>query len=182
MTHNRILSEKTTFKGEENTFEVREVELEFPNKKRATHYIAERVPVSVVFPITSKNELILINQYRYLLKKTIIEAVSGRIDKGETSLAAAKRELLEEAGLIAGGVEELTRIELASSFFRAKATLFIARDLEFVSQDLEESEQIEVFKMPIAEAVKKVADGEIQAASTIIGILMIDKLRREKKL
>lgn len=182
MTHNKILSEKTTFKGEENTFDVKKIELEFPNKKRATHYIAERVPVSVVLPLTPKYEIYLISQYRYLLKKTILEAVSGRIDKGENALEAAKRELLEEAGIIAGSIEELNRIELASSFFRAKVSLFLARDLEVLSQKLEDSEQIEVIKMPLSEAVKKVMDGEIQAASAIIGILMLDKLKREKKL
>lgn len=181
MTHNKILSEKTTFK-EDQAFEVRKLELEFPNKKRASHYIAERVPVSTVFPLTDKYEIFLISQYRYLLKKTIIEAVSGRIDSGESAISAAKRELEEEAGIIAHSIEELTRIELASSFFRGKVTLFLAKNLEFTNQNLEESEQIEVIKIPLEDAVKKVMAGEIQAASSIIGILMIDRLRREKKL
>lgn len=181
MTHLKIISEKTTFKAE-NAFEVRKLALELPSKKKITHYVAERVPVSVVFPLTDKYELYLISQYRYLLKKTIIEAVSGRVDKGESALFAAKRELVEEAGIEAGQLEELTRVELAGSFFRGQVSLFLARDLVFGEQELEETEHIEVIKMPLDEAVKKVMSGEIQASATIIGILMLNQLRREKKL
>lgn len=181
MTHLKVLSEKTTFKVE-NAFEVRKLSLELPSRKKLTHYIAQRVPVSVIFPLTNKYELYLISQYRYLLKKTIIEAVSGRIDDGESALFAAKRELMEEAGIEAGQIEQLTKIELAGSFFRGQVSLFLAQDLTLGEQELEETEHIEVIKMPLSQAVEKVMNGEIQAAATIIGILMLNQLRREKKL
>jgi 8-oxo-dGTP pyrophosphatase MutT (NUDIX family) len=177
----KILKEQTIL-SEENAIEVRKVDLEFPNGRKASHYIVERVPVSVVFPITAHNQIYLIYQYRYLLGKKILEAVSGRIEKGESALKTARRELLEEAGISAGSFEELSKIELASSFFRAKVSLFLARDLEVGKQELEDSEEIEVVRMPISEAIKKVMSGEIQSASTIAGILMIDRLKKEGKL
>ncbi len=177
----KILSEKETFKAE-NAFTVKKLQLELPNGKKIVHYIAQRVPAISVFPLTEKYELYLISEYRYLLKKTVLEAVAGRVDKGENFLSAAKRELKEEAGITASICEELTRIELSSSFFRATQRLFLAKDLEISGQELEEDETIEVVKIPLEEAVKKVMSGEIETAATIIGILMLDKLRREKKL
>lgn len=177
----KILSEKQTFKAK-NAFEVKKVELEFLNGQKVTHYIAERVSTVSVFPLTDKYELFLISQYRYLLKKTIIEAVAGRVDAGENVLAAAKRELKEEAGIVASQWEELSRVELAASFFRARTRLFLAKDLQVEKQELEDGEEIEVIKLSLDEAVKKVMSGEIETASTIIGILMLDRLRREKKL
>ncbi len=181
MTHLKIISEKPTFKVE-NAFEVREMKLELPSKKQITHYVAHRVPVSVVFPLTDANEIYLISQYRYLLRKTIIEAVSGRIDEGETALEAANRELKEEAGITAQSLKKLTEIELAGSFFRAQVTLFLAQDLKIGEQELEETEHIEIVKMKLSEAVEMVMSSQIQSASTIVGILMLDNLKREGKI
>ena len=47
---------------------------------------------------------------------------------------------------------------------------------------LEEDEEIELTKMTISEAVEKVISGEISGAGTIIGIFLLDKLKKEKKI
>lgn len=181
MNHTKIISEKTIFKAEK-AFEVKEETLLLPNKEKKIQYVAHRVPCVAVFPLTKNYELYLISQYRYLFNKTIIESVSGRMDNGETSLLAAKRELKEEAGIIANQWEELSRVELASSFFQAKMYLFLAKDLEIGKQQLEDDETIEVIKLSLDEAVKKVYSGEINNSTTMIGIMILDQLRREKKL
>lgn len=177
----KILKEKLTFQAPK-AFTVKKLSLELPNKKKITHYIAERVPAVIVFPLTPNYEVYLISQYRYLLKKTILEAVAGRVDDGENFISAAKRELKEEAGITASVWEELSRVELAASFFKATTRIFLATELEIGEQKLEEDEAIEVIKISLDEAVKKVMSGEIQTAASIIGILMLDQLRREKKL
>lgn len=177
----KIISQKQTF-YKDNAFEVRKVKLELPNGKKITHYIAERVPTVSIFPLTDLYELYLVYQYRYLLKKTILEAVAGRVDKNENFIAAAKRELKEEAGITALQWEQISSVELAASFFRAQTRLFLAKDLEFESPNPEAGEQIEVIKIPLEEAVKKVMNGEIETASAIIGILTLDRLRREEKI
>jgi ADP-ribose pyrophosphatase len=65
---------------------------------------------------------------------------------------------------------------------KATSYLFLARDLSLGEQELEEDEQIEVVKIPLEKAVEKVISGEITGSATMIGILMLDKLRREKKI
>ncbi len=164
-------------------FHVEEEELIYPSGKKAIHHTAKRKPVVVMFPLTENNELVLVSEYRYMFDKTVIAASAGFMDKeGEMPLQTAKRELREELGIQASQWEQLAKVELASSVFYGQAYLFLARDLEFSKQELEEDEEIEMVKLSIEEAVAKVMTGEITNSASIIGILMIDRLKREKKL
>lgn len=179
-THPSVTS-KSIFKAK--LFEVVEEEITYPTGKKVIHHTAQRKPVVVMFPVTDKDEIVLVSEYRYMLGKTVVAAAAGFMDKeGESPLQAAKRELKEELGVTAFQWEQLATVELASSVFKGQAHLFLARDLAFGEQDLEEDEQITVAKMPLEEAVQKVMSGEITNSASIIGILMVDRLRREKKL
>ena len=117
-----------------------------------------------------------------MFKKRILEAVSGHIDENETSIAAAKRELKEEIGMSASQWEEIARIQTAASVIKATSHLFLVHDLEFGKPDPEAGEDIVLVKLPLKEAVAKVMSGEINNAATMIGILLLDKLKTEGKL
>jgi 8-oxo-dGTP pyrophosphatase MutT (NUDIX family) len=180
MSQWKIISQKNILKSE--LFDVKEIKLENDKGKRKVHHEAERVPIVSVFPLTDKYEIYLISQYRSILKKTVLEAVSGYIEKKETVIAAARRELKEEAGIEALQLEEIARIQMSGSVFKSSSNLFLAKGLEIGDNNLDDTEEIEVVKMPLATAVEKVMLGEINHAASVIGILMLDKLRREKKL
>ena len=176
----KVKQKKVIYKSK--FFKVREQEITFPSGKKKTYDFAERVPTVIVFPITSAYELYLISEYRTLHKKRVIEAVAGHIGKGETPLIAAKRELKEESGISAFKWNQLAQIESAGSIIKSTFTLFLARDLKIGSPDTEEDEDIVLFKIPLGEAVKKVIARQINISSAVIGILLIDKLRKEGKL
>lgn len=180
MSQWKIISQKRVFKTK--LFDVKEVV--FKNKKgeKKIHHIAQRDIVVTIFPLTDQYEIYLISQYRYMLDKTVLEAVSGYVDKKETTITAAKRELKEEAGITAHQLEEIARIEMAGSVFRSRGHLFLAKGLELGEANLDEDEEITIVKIPLDQAVEKVMIGEIAHASSVIGILMLDKLRKEKKL
>lgn len=163
-------------------FEVTKSIVKLPNGKEKVYDDVYVHPSVFIFPLTNKNEIYLIYEYRYLLKKTILSAVAGFIEKGETSIQAAKRELKEEGGLAASQWEELLRFNTENSVVYSQKHLFLARDLEVVEKALEEDEEIKLVKISMREAVEKVFTGEISGAGTIIGILLLDKLRRQKKI
>jgi 8-oxo-dGTP pyrophosphatase MutT (NUDIX family) len=173
------ITEKTIHKSD--FFEIKEQTIVGKNKTRK-YQIVERRPTAIVFPLTSSNEIYLLSQYRTLYDKTIFEAVAGHIDSGESPLKAAKRELKEETGIIAGQWEELLRVDESASVIRSTMHIFLARELEEGESSSEESEEIELIKMPLSEAVEKVSKREITNGSTIIGLLYLDKLRKEKKI
>jgi 8-oxo-dGTP pyrophosphatase MutT (NUDIX family) len=180
MSQWKIVSQKAILKTE--LFNVREISLEDNKGKRKIHYEAERVPIVSIFPLTDKYEIYLISQYRSMFKKTVLEAVAGHVVKKETTIAAARRELKEEAGIEAQQFEEIARIQMSGSVFKSTSSLFLAKGLEIGDNNLDDMEEILVVKMPLVTAVEKVMLGEINHAASIIGILMLDKLRSQKKL
>jgi 8-oxo-dGTP pyrophosphatase MutT (NUDIX family) len=180
MSQWKIVSQKTILRTE--LFDVKEINLEDSKGKRRIHHEAERVPIVSVFPLTDKYEIYLISQYRPMLKKTVLEAVAGHIEKKETIIAAARRELKEETGIEAQQLEEIARIQMSGSVFKSTANLFLAKGLEIGDNNLDDTEEISVVKMPLTTAVEKVMLGEINHATSMIGIMMLDKLRMEKKL
>lgn len=177
----KVISSKPVLSAK--LFSVDEVQLILPNGKEVTHHVVHRLPTVVIFPITDSHEIYLVSEYRAMLGKTILSAAAGFMDKdGEKPLDTAKREAKEELGIAASQWEFLTKIEMASSVVNGQANLFMARDLEIGSNNLEEDEQIEVVKMSLDEAVKKIMANEISNSATMVGILMLDRLKREGKL
>lgn len=177
----KIISSKPVF--EAKLFSVSEDEISYPTGRKVTHHNISRKPTVSIFPITDNYEIYLVSEYRYLLGKTILAAAAGFMDKeGEKPLDTAMREAKEELGITAVQWEQLASISLGSSVLKATSYLFLARDISVEKQELEEDEEIDVVKMPLEKAVEKVMLGEITASATMIGILMLDKLRREKKL
>jgi len=127
MSQWKIISQKSILKAK--LFDVKQIDFENKSGKKKTHRVAERVPIVSVFPLTDSYEIYLLSEYRYMLKKTIIEAVAGHMEKKETTIAAAKRELKEEAGIEAQQLEEIARIEMSGSVFKSKVHLFLAKEL-----------------------------------------------------
>lgn len=180
MSRWKIVSQKPVFKAE--LFDVKEIEFLTKSGEKKVHHQVERNPIVSVFPLTDSYEIYLISQYRYMLKTIVLEAVAGNIEKKETTLEAAKRELKEETGIIAGQWEEIARAQIGASVLKAKIHLFLAKELEMGQAELQDGEEITLVKMSLNQAVKKVMTGEINHAASMVGILMLDQLRSQKKL
>ena len=163
-------------------FTVEQEEILLPSGKKKKYDFVERLPTVIVFPITPSYELYLISEYRTLHKKRVIEAVAGHVNDGESPLQTAKRELKEEIGLSGAKWEKLAQIEAAGSVIKSSMSLFVVKDLEIGKPNPEEGEDIIILKMPIEEALGKVMAGEINISSAVIGILLLDKFRKEGKI
>jgi 8-oxo-dGTP pyrophosphatase MutT (NUDIX family) len=86
---------KRVFKGV--IFDVYQWEQTLFDGSKATFEKIKRPDTVNVIPVTSRGEIILARQQQPG-KKPFLGVLGGRIEKGETPLAAAKRELLEESG------------------------------------------------------------------------------------
>lgn len=150
-------------------------------KKKKTYYDIFRTSDVLIFPLSDKGELYLIEQYRYLHLKVLKEAVAGHIDEGESALKAAQRELQEEVGIQADQMEEFARMEGGGSIIRSTTHFFLAKGLSFGNANPEEDEDIQLLTTTLAEAVKDVMEGKIRNSSTALGILILDKLQSNQK-
>lgn len=108
------------------------VDLQFSNGEcRIFERIAPRGPPGVlVVPILNATTVLLIREYAAAFHRYEIGLVKGRVDPGEDILAAANRELQEEAGYRAGRLTELRRLTLVPSFMAHETALVLAEDLE----------------------------------------------------
>ncbi|MBI4066456.1 NUDIX hydrolase [Candidatus Gottesmanbacteria bacterium] len=69
-----------------------------PDGRKESYVVKKEKPTVAIFAITKDKRVILIEQFRPGPKKVIQELPGGYLDKGETPLKAAKRELYEETG------------------------------------------------------------------------------------
>lgn len=176
----KVINRKSIFKGK--LLEVFEDEILLPNGTKAIHHNASRPPVITVIPIDADGSIYLISQYRYPFGKYVLEAVAGFVEKGEELSHAVKRELKEETGIVAKTIMPLRTVQLSGSVFEAQAHLFLAKELSFDKATPEDDEDITLVKMSIAEAVDKVIAGDIDHAASIVGILLLDTLKRKGSL
>lgn len=135
-----------------------------------------------VIPVDDELNTWLVGQYRYALNRYSWEIPEGGCPKGTAPLASAKRELKEETGLSARDWSLLLEVDLSNSICDEHGFLFLARDLKNGVAEPEETEDLQVRKTPLTEAINMVLRGEITDALSIIGLLHVDRLLREGKL
>ena len=121
-----------------------------------------------------KDPLVLLEvQYRYTVGKKIWELPAGRIDPGETELAGAKRELLEETGFTAKSWKRILKFYASPGFLAETMAVFLARGLKAGIAQPEADEVIDVRFVPLSKALKMVKTGQIGDAKTICGVLWL---------
>ncbi len=126
-----------------------------------------------VIPIDSEGNTWLVRQSRYTLNTYTWEIPEGGAPEGEDTLTAAKRELEEEAGLKARKWRELITIHQSNSVSDEIGIVYVAEDLYPGQQSLEETEDIELKKLPLTEAIQMVKDGVITDSMSVAGLLRL---------
>jgi ADP-ribose pyrophosphatase len=122
----------------------------------------------------SEPRVLLVRQYRHAAEQFLWELCAGRMDKGESELAAAKRELLEETGYTAARWKRILKFYASPGFVAETMTIFQARNLRPGAAHPEEDEVIELKLFPLNEAVRMVVTGRIHDAKTICGVLWLN--------
>jgi 8-oxo-dGTP pyrophosphatase MutT (NUDIX family) len=119
----------------------------------------------------------LVGQQRYTLDEYSWELPMGGAPLDEEPLAAAKRELQEETGLSALDWQEVMRLHTSNSITDEAGFVYVATRLLMGMPNTEESEDLEVRKVPLQTAVQMVLDGEITDAISAAALLRLQLLR-----
>lgn len=125
---------------------------------------------AAVVPVKDDGTVVLIRQFRHAAGGFIYEIPAGKLDQGEDPLNCAKRELEEEVGYRASSFQLLSSIFTAPGFADEVIHIYKAIGLTKGQQQLDRDEVLEIIEMPLSEAIKKIQDGTIRDAKTIIGL------------
>jgi len=115
-------------------------------------------------------KIVLINQFRHALGEYIWEIPAGTLDTGESFADCAKRELTEETGYKARSWKKLCKIIPVPGYSDEIIGIFLAWNLEKMTQNLDHDEILKVRQMDFDKAIDMVFKGEIRDSKTICGL------------
>ena len=130
-----------------------------------------------VVPIDEEGNIYLVGQFRYAIDEYTWEIPEGGGALGVDGLDAAKRELKEETGLTAKKWTKLARIHTSNSATNEEGFLYIAEELVQEEAEPEETEELQVKKVPLKDAVEMVMRSEITDSLSVCAILMAARLK-----
>ena len=141
------------------------------NGTRISQEIVEQGNVVAILAIDD-DEAILVNEFRYPVGY-VLEIPAGSVDKGETPLKCAKRELLEETGYKAKKIEHLIRFFPKLGYNTQIIDCYVATELTKISEpNLDEDELITVKKIKFKKLLNMINNGKISGSYTICAVMI----------
>jgi ADP-ribose pyrophosphatase len=165
----RYHNSKVLFKGKR----VDLVSIESEHPRGGVHHLelVDHPGAAVILPLFDAETVVLIRNERSIVQQTLWELPAGTLEEGEEPLACAERELVEETGYHAHTITPLFDFFSTPGFCNEILFAFLAQELHFVGQNLDESEQISVEKVPLSHALEMIRKGIICDAKTICALL-----------
>ncbi|SOB94104.1 ADP-ribose pyrophosphatase [Ureibacillus xyleni] len=167
----KTIGSNQIFNGKVISLKVDDVLL--PNGNKSIREIVNHPGAVAVIAITDEGKLILVEQYRKALERSIIEIPAGKLEPGEAPEVTARRELEEETGLGCHKLSYLQTFATSPGFADEVIHLYVAEQLFEIEEkaELDEDEFVELMQVSIEEAEEMVKDGRIYDAKTAFAVL-----------
>lgn len=171
------LSYEYKFKGKIINLRVDQALL--PNGAISTREVVEHNGGICVVPLTDKNEVLMVEQYRYPYSEVVLEIPAGKRDGDEEPLEGGKRELKEETGAVAENYTFLGELYPTPGYCGEIIYMYLATGLSYGETDPDEDEFLNLKKIPLETAVEMIMNGEIKDAKTQAAILKVERMLRK---
>ena len=135
-----------------------------------------------VVPLDEHMNTYIVGQYRFTLNEYSWEIPEGGGALDTDPLESAKRELLEETGLVASRWTPILKMHLSNSVSDEYSIIYLAQQLEQGEAKPEETEQLLVKKIPFEEAWQMVQDGRITDAMSVAAIQKVKWMMLENEV
>lgn len=169
------LEEKTIqtqeiFSGKVVSLYVEDVEL--PNGNTSKREIIRHPGAVAIIAVTDENKLVMVEQYRKALGRTIVEIPAGKLEKGEKPAVCARRELEEETSYECKTLELLVSFYTSPGFADEIVHVYLAKGLtkKENSAPLDEDEFVNIEKLTLDEAAKYIETKKICDAKTVFAV------------
>ncbi|HEX4839564.1 MAG TPA: NUDIX hydrolase [Rhabdochlamydiaceae bacterium] len=124
-----------------------------------------------VIPIDSQGHIVLVEQWRRAIEKVTLELPAGMLEPGESPEVCAQRELQEETGFKAGSLTSMGGCYTSPGLICEYIHLYLGKELFKSPLKADDTDLIDVRAVPVDEALKLIANGQICDAKTVVGIL-----------
>ena len=147
----------TVFSGPK--FDVLEERVRLASGNVSRHITLRHPGAAVILPRHADGSLIVLQQYRHSIRKTLLEFPAGTLEPGEEPLVGAKRELAEETGQLAQQWESLGELVPAPGFCDEIQHCFFATELTSCDTNLDDDEFIEIITMTSEQIAHAIQSG-----------------------
>jgi 8-oxo-dGTP pyrophosphatase MutT (NUDIX family) len=176
-THNPWRTLSSEIKYQNPWISVREDQVLNPRGGRGIYGVVTMKNKALgIVPVDADGNTWLVGQYRYALNEYCWEIPMGGGPVAQDILESARRELREETGLSAGRWTRIARLHTSNSVTDEEGFVFLAEDLAPGETEPEETEDLRLWKLPLAEAVQMVMDDRITDAVSVAGLLKAEKV------
>jgi 8-oxo-dGTP pyrophosphatase MutT (NUDIX family) len=152
----QVVSSRTVYEGSVVTLRVDEISV--PQGGRAIREVVEHRGAVVMIALDHEDYVYLVRQYRHAIGQELLEFPAGTLEAGEEPLAAAKRELREEVGLVAAEWRLLGSFFSSPGFANEHIHVFLARNLSEQECEPDYDEDLTVVRMPLSELGNRLGD------------------------
>ena len=166
MLYEKTVSSRTVFEGRVFSVEVKSITT--PEGRNSTREIVKHNGGACILPVDEDGNCYLVKQFRSPFEKVLLEALAGKIEKGEEPLVCASREITEETGFVANNITSAGEIVATPGYCSEVISLFIATELEYKGGNPDQNEYLALVKMPLKEAVEMADNGSIVDAKTVV--------------
>lgn len=173
----KTLDSKEIYRG--RIIRVKKDRVMLPNGHDGVREVVEHPGGVAILAVDGTGRIALVRQYRYAMGEHLWEIPAGKREAGEEPFATAQRELREEIGATAEKWTDLGQIIASPGCYDERLFLYMAEELTFSEQKLDEDEFLEACFVPFEEAVERCLRGELRDAKTVVALLK-GKLLREK--
>ena len=168
-THDRFENEQSV---------LREDRVRLPSGGTSDYAYLERADAVIIVPVTSKGEVVLLEQYRYPVNAWCLEVPAGGThDTGDAALEeVVRKELKEEIGGTAAKLTYVTFFYSANAFSNEKCHVFLAEGVELEKKpQREESEAIRMRLVPVARALALAREGKMKTGPCALAVLLCER-------
>ena len=153
-------------------FAIRRNTLKTPDGRETKFEIIEHGGSVVIIPIEDNGNMLLVRQYRHATGQDLLELPAGTLDENEKPEVCAAREIREETGMQAGTLTKLGDFYLAPGYSTEFMHVYLATDLRHNPLDADDDEFLSVESIPVAQAIKMAARGEIPDAKSLAALFL----------
>ena len=138
-----------------------------------TREVVEHGDCIAVVVLDERDDVVMVRQYRWPVRKILLEIPAGGIEVGEKPEECVKRELQEEIGYLPRKINKIGGFYVAPGYCTEFMHLFLASDLKKSRLVAEDTDEIEVVRIHPVDIPHLIECGEICDAKSIVGLLAV---------